>query len=159
MNVLNVTQISDIIDYDTDRPFTTQRWREWIGTYHRDARAENITDEELDKKVIQITDVVNQVPDEIIKEITEPQNVTVGHEEMMALMLPDAQDEDGEVIYARIAETDNGTRFDICKIDAVGYEHKTGQRKALLRYDLHQVAWWGDRVQGPLESSFPLDYY
>ena len=48
VNVLNVTQISDIIDYDTDRPFTAQRWREWIGTYHRDARAENITDEELD---------------------------------------------------------------------------------------------------------------
>ena len=157
VNVLNVTQISDIIDYDTDRPFTAQRWREWIGTYHRDARAENITEEELDEKVIQIIDVVNQVPDDIIREITEPQNVTVSPKEMMALMLPDAQDEEGEVIYARIAETDNGTRFDICKIDAVGYEHKTGQRKALMRYDLHQVAWWGDRVQGPLESSFPLD--
>ena len=144
MNILNVTQISDIIDYDTDRPFTAQRWREWIGTYHRGARAENITEEELDEKVNQIIEVVNQVPDEIIKEITEPQNVMVSAEEMMAFMHPDAQDEDGEVIYARIAETEKGTRFDICKIDAVGYEHKTGRRKALLGYDLHQVAWWGD---------------
>jgi hypothetical protein len=47
--------------------------------------------------------------------------------------------------------------FDVCKIDTVGYEHRTAQRKELLRYNLHQVAWWGDRVQGPLESSFPLD--
>ena len=58
MNVLNVTQISDILDYDTDRPFTAQRWREWIGTHHRDACAENITEEELDEKVTHIIEVV-----------------------------------------------------------------------------------------------------
>ena len=95
------------------------------------------------------------MPEDIIEEITKPQDITVSPQKMMALMSPDAQDEDGEVIYARIAETNNGTRFDICKIDAVGYEHRTGQRKTLLRYVIHQVAWWGDRVQGPIESLLP----
>ena len=35
VNFLNVTQISDVLDYETNAPYTTDRWREWITTtYH-----------------------------------------------------------------------------------------------------------------------------
>ena len=69
-----------------------------IGTYHRGACAQNITEEELDEKVNQMIEGVKQVPEDIIEQITKPQEVMVSPQEMMALMKADAQDEDGEVI-------------------------------------------------------------
>ena len=109
-------------------------------------------------KVEQIEDVVSQIPQWVIDEITTPENVTIAEGDMVALMRPDAQDEDDEdkVVYAQLVETELGTRFDVCHVDAVGYAHPTGERKALLQYNIYEVAWWGDRVQGPLHSAFPL---
>ena len=111
----------------------------------------------MDKKVEQIEDVVSQIPQWVIDEITTPENVTIAEGDMVALMRPDAQDEDDEdkVVYAQLVETELGTRFDVCHVDAVGYAHHTGERKALLQCNIHEVAWWGDRVVwlAPIQSS------
>ena len=157
VNVLSVTQISDIVDYETDQPFDDTRWAEWIQTYHRDSALANLRPGEVDIRVQQIRAVVDQVPRWIIDKIAEGEE-EAEEGELVALMTPDAQDEGGDVVeYATLEEDEDvGTRFRMHIIDAVGKEHPTGERACILDMNIHKVAWWGDRVQGPLGSTFPL---
>ena len=159
VNTLSVTQISDIIDYETDQPFDDARWAEWIRTYHRDSARANLDQGEVDLRVRQIRAVVDQVPGWIVRRMSEGDEDEPPQEgELVALMTPDAQDEgDDHVEYATIEEDEAvGTRFHMHVIDAVGKEHRTGERACILDMDVHKVAWWGDRVQGPVSSTFPM---
>ena len=159
VNTLSVTQISDIIDYETDRPFDDARWAEWIRTCHRDSAQENLHPDDVDLRVEQIRAVVDQVPGWIVDRMADGDEEEPPVEgELIALMSPDAQDEGGDhVEYATMEEDEDvGTRFHIHVIDAVGKTHRTGERACILDMDVHKIAWWGDRVQGPLNSTFPL---
>ena len=102
INVLNVTQVSDVLDYETGEPFTPEKWEGWIRVYHSDARATSIRGAEVERRVEQIAQVVAQIPDWILAEIKESEEHEFEEGEMVALMTPDAQDEEGDrVVYAR----------------------------------------------------------
>ena len=56
VNVLDVTQVSDIMDYATKRPFTAENWWPWIQRYHLDHLGEVPLDSVVAKRVEQIMD-------------------------------------------------------------------------------------------------------
>ena len=158
VNVLNVVQISDVLDYETSEPFTEERWEEWILTLHREKRATNLGPREVEEKVRQIVEVVDQIPGWVIEEITEDGGTEFKDGEMVALLEPDAQEEEAEELYARMVEDEDiGTRFDTYRVDVVGLAHRTGYRSTMLQMCMHKVAWWGDKIQGPEGSTFPRD--
>ena len=163
VNVMNITQISDLFDYETNAPFDDAKWETWIVRYHRDHRGTTPRRKEIDERLAQIADISSQVPGWIIGRVGRPIPCEPKLGSVVALIRNDAQDEDGDVVEYAITEEGElagsgmrGSWFHIQNRDTVGLLHPTGdrwpKRQTLEEYGMYEVAWWGDRAAGPVRS-------
>jgi hypothetical protein len=166
VNILNVTQISDLFDYETNAPFDDDKWEAWIVRYHRDHKGTTPRRREIDERLAQIADVAAQVPGWVVSRVGRQLSHEPALGEVVALIRRDAQDEAGDVVEYAITETGElpgsgmrGSWFHMQYRDTVGLLHPTGDRwpkgHTLTEYNMYEVAWWGDRVAGPVLSTFP----
>ena len=156
VNVLDLTQISDIVDYESGEPFDDEQMAVWVRRLHMDVVKKVPKDKEVDQRVLEIRGVIDQIPGEVLQELRRVRPFVVEEGTMLALIRPDGQDEDSGVIYARVRESEEvGTRYEVQRIDAVGIPHPEGFLKAYMDRDQYEVVWWGDRVIGPAGSTFP----
>ena len=76
VNIINITQLSDIIDYETGEPFTPERWGLWFIQYQRDHAGTTPSRKEISDRLTQIQDIINQIPPWILAELKEPATFT-----------------------------------------------------------------------------------
>ena len=157
VNVLDVTQISDVIDAQTRRPFTADKWAQWVWQYHQDHLGTTPSEDEVQSRVEQMMAVVEQIPEHILEDMSETTQHTPRNGELVGLIREDAQDTMEGVTYA-IYEKDKelkdigmrGNWFHIMLIDAVGIAHHTDERwptRATYAdgYEAYKIVEWPER--------------
>ena len=168
INVTRVTIMSDIINKDTDKPHTRDEWKAWIETLHnekvgRDRRFKKLTNRELNAKATLIEQVVAQIPQQIIDEITLPLQYSPTPGDIVAMVHHEDGDEEHEVIYGVFTDTPAfGARVRTVVVDTVAKWHLTDVYKAAAgQYDIHETALWKGkrnndwRIIGPKSVTFP----
>ena len=135
VNVLDVTQVSDIMDYETKLPFTAEKWWSWIRRYHLDHLGEVPPDNLVAKRVAQMMEVAAQVPEYVIEDMEDTADHRPEDGELVGLIRRDGQDTMEDVVYAKyeerhtIAELEmTGSWFHVMLVDSVGIAHPTDDR-------------------------------
>ena len=135
VNVLDVTQVSNIMDYATKRPFTAEKWWPWIRRYHLDHLGEVPPDSLVAKRVDQMMEVAAQVPEYVIEDMEDTADHQPEDGELVGLIWRDGQDTMEDVVYAKYEERQTiaelgmtGSWFHIMFVDSVGIAHPTDDR-------------------------------
>ena len=150
---VDVTAMLDVVDKETDEVFTEERWGDWIRELHTQYIEEIPNESFVADRAKRMREIVEQVPKDILDELkTQPTETYEAEDgELVALV-----QEEKDTVYARKKISPDGEiRYETVWLDALRIPHRTGESKVYMREE-KKVAWWGNRIIGPQDASFPL---
>ena len=161
INTLQITQLTDIINKDTETTFTDDEWAAWIRELHMQHAHAIPSEHFVTLKVADLLNIIAQIPADIIAAISTPSQWGAQENSIVALTAHDTDAQEHDVYYAQYSTTtEGGTKLDLLHVDTVGKWHQTGAALTPLHYETHQVEFWkgkgGHRIIGPKQSTFPL---
>ena len=170
VNTLGILRVADVIDYDTGRLITRERWKEWILQLHCDTHRTVPSESLIAEKEEKLYNIIAQIPQRYLEQVYEEQDNrgTYVPEAPGFVALTHSRDTTTEEIedrYASVSKECDGTLlFTLQYVDAIGIPHDTDETttpyQAIQRdWCFEEVAMWGDvsnaRIAGKCSTTFP----
>jgi len=153
--ITEVNLVSDIMDKNTNRPFTKTQWKYWISKMHQAKRGRRPDNLFVITKADLIFSAIESVPRDI-KKRARLRDYVPKVEEIIAL----GKDND-EIEYGYYIEVPAPSIRKIW-IDSSGYPHDTGVlkptgNKTILEVEMWRSKWKENRIMGPKLTAFPAN--
>ena len=147
-HVLQVTQMSDFMNKDTNRPFTRAEWRGFVEELHTDFYGVEPTGVEVIDWANYIYEVQKKIPREIWVELLKRYDTPIKAKKKVYLVR-------GAHTWPAIIIDGDTAR--LVKIDAVGRGHKTQREFQLRQFDVIKAQTWNGKWAGPEGASYACD--
>ena len=153
--------VSDVLDGQTNQPFTNAEWRGFIDDLHQEHIKTVPTPQFLRTQAQKIQSIVQQVPTAILNQAHHAPPYTPTPGDTVALVAMDGTRELRYGIFDPGGVPPGGGAFKELWIDAMGFPHVTGTRINQRGHEeLQTTVWWkhskwDKRICGPESQVFP----
>ena len=157
-NVLEMIYVSDIMDSETNRPITSERWKEWIDDLHKQRYGTEPDNYTFFHYLELCQKVVEQVPAEIKRQLRRPYLLhTPENDQLIGL----AHEKDDQIRYGYY-QARQPNRIVKAVLDNMGMPRRTAEFYMRGNSKLLELQLWPQkkndiRVAGPIHASFPAN--
>ena len=160
-STIETLSISDVLDGQTNQPFTNAEWRSFIDDLHQENAETVPTPQFLRTQIQKIQSIVQQVPPAILQSARHIPPHVPTQDEAVALVATDGSRSLRYAIFDPGGAPPGGGAYEELWIDAMGFPHETGTRISQRPHeDIQAIVWWKHskwdwRVCGPEGQVFP----
>ena len=147
-HVLQVTQMSDFIDKDTNRPFTRSDWGEFVSELHRQHHGVDATNVEVHDWANFIYAVQKKIPRAVWVELMKRYTTPIKTNKKVYLV---------RGVHTMPAVIIDGATARLMKIDAVARGHATQTVFQLRQFEVIKAHTWNGKWAGPEGASYASD--
>ena len=147
-HVLQVTQMSDFIDKDTNRPFTRSDWGEFVSELHRQHHGVDATNVEVHDWANFIYAVQKKIPRAVWVELMKRYTTPIKTNKKVYLV---------RGVHTMPAVIIDGATARLMKIDAVARGHATQTVFQLRQFEVIKAHTWNCKWAGPAGASYASD--
>jgi hypothetical protein len=150
-NVMEIIQISDLWNRETNRPFTWIEWRKMVKKFHQKNVGTPITGEELIRKADTYHEIGRAIPRQIRVELLKTYKYAVPPKPGTDIYLIKGEN----LIWPAVAIDNNWAQR--VRIDGTGKAHRTQTKVRMRPFDILEALKWKNKWAGPAGANLALD--